>query len=124
MLFGMIFMLIGIIGIVVPLLPTTPFILLASVCFVKGSGKFDRWFKKTKIYQNYAKDFIREKSMTFKRKIRILSISSLLLAFPLFILDSMHAKLLIVLLLIFKYYYFFFRIKTKRGENELRKEEI
>ena len=34
---GSIFLAIGIIGIVVPLLPTTPFLLLAAGCYAKGS---------------------------------------------------------------------------------------
>ena len=124
MIFGMISMFIGLIGIVVPVLPTTPFILLASACFVKSSEKLDRWFKRTKIYKNYAEDFIKERSMTLKRKIKILFISSLMLAFPLMKLDNIYIRFCIVLIIIFKYYYFFFRIKTKKEENKLRKEKI
>lgn len=110
---------IGMVGVVVPVLPTTPFIILASVCFVKGSERFDRWFKGTKIYKDYAEDFIRDRSMTLKRKIKLMIISDLMLAFPLIILDSIYIKLFIVLVIIAKYYYFFGVIKTKREENNL-----
>ncbi|NLV88901.1 MAG: DUF454 domain-containing protein [Tissierellia bacterium] len=116
---GIIFMSIGMVGVVVPVLPTTPFIILASVCFVKGSERFDRWFKGTKIYKDYAEDFIRDRSMTLKRKIKLMIISDLMLAFPLIILDSIYIKLFIVLVIIAKYYYFFGVIKTKREENNL-----
>jgi len=114
---GIIFMSIGMVGVVVPVLPTTPFIILASVCFVKGSERFDRWFKGTKIYKDYAEDFIRDRSMTLKRKIKLMIISDLMLAFPLIILDSIYIKLFIVLVIIAKYYYFFGVIKTKREEK-------
>ncbi len=33
----------GIIGIVVPLLPTTPFVLLAAFCFARGSERWEAW---------------------------------------------------------------------------------
>ncbi len=40
---GSVFLAIGIIGIIVPLLPTTPFLLLAAGCYAKGSKKLSNW---------------------------------------------------------------------------------
>ena len=40
---GLIFLVIGLVGIVLPLLPTTPFVLLAAFCFSKGSARYERW---------------------------------------------------------------------------------
>ena len=34
---------IGFVGIFVPLLPTTPFVLLAAVCYSRGSERFNTW---------------------------------------------------------------------------------
>lgn len=43
MLAGMLCMVIGIVGIVVPLLPTTDFVLLAAYCFSRGSRRWESW---------------------------------------------------------------------------------
>ncbi len=111
---GIISMVIGMIGVIIPVLPTTPFLILASMFFVKGSEKFDLWLKSTKLYKDYAEDFIRDRSMTLKRKITIMLISDLMLLFPLIIIGKLFIKLFIILIEIFKYYYFIFEIKTKK----------
>ena len=111
---GIIFMGIGMVGVVLPILPTTPFLILASVCFVKGSDRFDIWFRNTKIYKDYAEDFINERSMTLNRKIRILLFADFMLAFPLIIIDNIYFKVFILSLILIKYYYFFFIIETKK----------
>ncbi len=102
----------GLIGIVLPVLPTTPFLLLTTFCFVKGSDKFDKWFKGTKIYKKHLESFQKDKAMTMKTKLSILVAVYFMLSFPLIFSKSMHLKLFIIALMAFKLYYFMFRIKT------------
>ena len=40
---GVVSLVTGIVGIVVPLLPTTPFVLLAAFCFARGSERWEAW---------------------------------------------------------------------------------
>jgi uncharacterized membrane protein YbaN (DUF454 family) len=41
--FGHLFLLVGIIGVFVPILPTTPFLLLTAWCYSHGSETFEHW---------------------------------------------------------------------------------
>lgn len=63
----------GVIGIVVPLLPTTPLILLGAVCYVKSSEKLYQKLIKNKWLGAYIKDFREKNGIT--RRNKILSIS-------------------------------------------------
>ena len=48
---GILSFLLGSAGVLLPVLPTTPFLLLSGYCFAHSSNKFNDWLKKTKIYQ-------------------------------------------------------------------------
>ncbi|WP_315122419.1 YbaN family protein [uncultured Clostridium sp.] len=106
----------GAIGAFIPVLPTTPFLLLASFCFVKGSEKFDRWFKGTKIYKKHLESYVDSRSMTMKQKVSILVFADTMIAFPLITLKNIYVKIFLLILVMFKYYYFMFKIKTINEE--------
>ena len=54
-LLGILVATIGLIGIVVPGLPTTPLMILAAACFAKSSQKFYGWaIWRTNIHEQYA----------------------------------------------------------------------
>lgn len=114
---GFIFFGLGIVGIVLPIIPTTPLLLLASFFFVKGSEKFDRWFKGTSIYKKHLEGFVKRREMTLKQKLTILLTADAMIAVPFFILDSIGLKLFLVAVVIYKYYYFITKIKTVAPED-------
>ncbi|CUM79118.1 YbaN family protein [Turicibacter sanguinis] len=109
---GLLSMGLGLIGVILPVLPTTPFLLLASVCFVRGSDRFDRWFKGTKLYQKHLETFVESKKMTLKQKWTILLFADFMLMFPFILIDSLHMRLFLILLILCKFYYFFVKIET------------
>lgn len=59
---------IGIAGIVLPILPTTPFFLLTAALFAKSSERFHKWFVSTKLYDNYIDQALNRKAMTKETK--------------------------------------------------------
>ena len=101
----------GCIGIVLPILPTTPLFLLAVVLFAKGSKRFHRWFLSTGLYQKYMADIVATRSMTKRTKIRILAFVTVLIAIG-FWFSPVFAKVILAAVLLFHYAYFLFGIKT------------
>lgn len=102
----------GILGIVLPILPTTPFLLLASYFFAKGSNRFHKWFVSTKVYENYLKEFVATRAMTLKRKLCILLPVSTMLITTAILVNNLYATIGIFIIIVFKYYYFYFHIGT------------
>ncbi|MDH5767108.1 MAG: YbaN family protein [Gammaproteobacteria bacterium] len=47
----------GVLGIFLPVLPTTPFILLAAACFARSSERFHDWLLNHKYFGNIIKNF-------------------------------------------------------------------
>ena len=80
LLLGFVGLGLGALGVVLPVLPTVPFLMLAAFCFARSSERVDRWFKGTKLYQENLKDFVAGKGMTAKTKVRIMVTVSLLMA--------------------------------------------
>lgn len=116
-LLGLLSVVIGSIGVILPVVPTTPFLLLASFCFIRGSEKFDRWFKSTKIYKNHVESFIKEKAMTMKQKITILSLVSIMLSIPIILINNLHMRIFLIALICIKFYYFIFKIQTIKHDG-------
>lgn len=110
---GLLFFALGSVGAFLPLLPTTPFLLLSVYCFSRSSERLHRWLSSTRIYQKYVAEFIETRSMTWQTKARLLVLSTLVLAFSFWRLSHLGARIVLVLLTIYMYYYFFAKIKNR-----------
>lgn len=116
---GLVFMAVGMVGVVLPVLPTTPFLLLAMFFFTKSSSKAKIWFEGTKLYQNHLEDFVTKRAMTLKTKVMLLSFASAMLLIAFLMMNNIYGRIIIVLLVIFKYYYFTVHVETIREvEND------
>ena len=71
---GMTALALGTAGIVLPLLPTVPFYLLAAFCFAKSSERLHRWFAGTKLYQKYVVPFNDGNGMTWQAKLKTMAL--------------------------------------------------
>ncbi len=96
---GFISLILGIIGIVIPILPTTPFLLLASAAFAKSSKRFDRWLLNNKILGAYIRNYRDGKGLPLKIKILTLSLLwATILISILFLLDLIWVLILLILI--------------------------
>lgn len=59
----------GVAGVILPLVPTTPFLLLAGLCFAKSSDRFHTWLMEHHILGPYIHNW-RNRQMTSKDKVR------------------------------------------------------
>ena len=101
----------GIIGVILPILPTVPFVLLAAFCFARSSERLDGWFKNAKLYrENNIKN-----GMTKQVKIRIMCSVTILMSIG-FIMMGLKGVVIgnIVLLIVWIFHmaYFTFGVKT------------
>lgn len=101
----------GIIGVILPILPTIPFVLLAAFCFAKSSERLDGWFKNTKLYrENNIKS-----GMTKRAKLRIMCSVTLLMGIGFIMMglkDIVVGNIVLLIVWIFHMVYFTLGVKT------------
>lgn len=115
-IFGFLSVGLGILGAVLPGLPTTPFLLLALFCFSKGSKRLQNWFMATHIYQKYLKDYDEKRAMTMKQKITIILISTPFCVVSFLVMPNMWGKSALALVIFCQYWYFFYKMPTLPAE--------
>lgn len=72
---GFVLVAIGVVGIFLPLLPTTIFLILASICFLKSSPKANHWLRNHKILGGYIDNYQNKTGLT--RNVKIANIITL-----------------------------------------------
>lgn len=114
---GRLTLILGIIGVILPILPTTPFFLLTAVLFAKGSQRFHRWFMKTNLYQKYINQAFHKKEMSSRAKVKMMLVLCAFFAIGLFAAPVWYAKALIFLVAAGHFYYFVFKVRTIKSEG-------
>lgn len=71
---GTIFLGLGAIGIFIPILPTTPFLLLSAACYYKGSERLHRWMLNNRWFGSYIKNYKEGKGISLRNKAFIIAL--------------------------------------------------
>jgi len=59
----------GIIGVFIPILPTTPFLLLAAACYMRSSERFYQWLMNNRVFGDYVRNYIEGRGIPARIKI-------------------------------------------------------
>jgi|TARA_B110000902_G_scaffold12541_3_gene15120 uncharacterized membrane protein YbaN (DUF454 family) len=86
MAIGWISLSLGIIGAFLPLLPTTPFILLSAWCFARSSERFHSWLLANKYFGQMINDWENGRGLSRKIRARALILSWFSLCFSMFVI--------------------------------------
>ena len=90
---------IGIVGIFLPILPTTPFFLLAAACYLRSSKRFYHWLLNNRFFGIYVKTYVEGKGMPLKLK--ILTIALIWIAIGVlvgFVVEGLVIRVILVLI--------------------------
>jgi len=84
---GCVCLALGSVGVVVPVLPTTPFYLVTLFCFARSSEKLNEWFKSTGLYKKHLESFVQKKGMKLSTKVSIMTSVTLLMGFGFYMMS-------------------------------------
>ena len=95
---GWVSIVLGVIGIFLPLLPTTPFLLLAAACFARSSEKFHGWLLNHKYLGPYIHLYLDGKGIPFKAKCYIIGVLWITMIFSMYIVPHVPVKVLLAII--------------------------
>ncbi|MBI5974611.1 YbaN family protein [Staphylococcus canis] len=117
---GAIFTLLGFLGAVLPLLPTTPFLLVAVLCFAKSSDRFHDWLVQTSIYRAYVEDFRKYRGYTMRKKIQLLISLYIVVGFSIFMVDITMVRVGLIIMVILQTIVLFTWVRTLPKEHDIK----
>jgi len=95
--FGSVFLALGAIGVVLPVLPTTPFLLLALACYCRSSKRMTDWMKNNKYFGNYIRNYKEGKGIPLKTKLFAVTVLWVTIVYSaIFIISILIAQIVLV----------------------------
>lgn len=115
---GLFFVGLAFIGAFLPLLPTTPFLLVAAACFAKSSPRMHKMLLANKVFGPMIYHW--EQSRSIPKRAKIVSLSSIVIAtlWSCYILPSVALKLLVIGLVAWPFV-FLWRLPLSDGNTEI-----
>ena len=111
----------GAVGVAIPVMPTTPFLLLAAFLFARSSPRIHEWMLSTRLYREYVVPFKESGGIEAGKKARILAISLSALAISAALVQKPLVWAILSCCAAFLLYLVLIRIPTVSRQTELTK---
>jgi uncharacterized membrane protein YbaN (DUF454 family) len=96
--FGTFFLLLGIIGIILPVLPTTPFLIIAAACYLRGSDRMYQWMMNNRYFGDLIRNYMERKGIKPRQKAVAIFMLWFLISITLvFFLQQFYLRLILIL---------------------------
>lgn len=94
---GTFFVGLGVAGAILPLLPATPFLLLASWCYVRGSDRLHHWLMNHRYLGTYIRNFTEHRAMPMRAKIVTIIVLWVSITFSIIAIDRLPVRIVLAL---------------------------
>lgn len=111
LILGLLSVILGSVGVVLPVLPTTPFLLLAGWLFTRSSPRFKNWLESTRLYERYVADFKRQGGISRRKKIHILTTTYLVMGLSMFLMPLRYVQIFVGICGLVFGYFLLFRVE-------------
>ena len=93
---GIILLVVGAVGVAVPVMPTTPFVIVAAFCFSIGNKKLAAWLERNRIFGPYIENYRAGTGIDLRLKISSIVFVWVGLTISMFIVQTLWVTLLLI----------------------------